>query len=338
MRPHQYVQRASGAVCSEALLGDRWVQWLYGPAREKAPVLFKALTSARASQLLSYFCFDAPYYHRPAAARRIARTLGIDLSECLTPAAALTSARALFERQIRYWQCRPMPAAAERVVSPADAKMLAGSLREISLIYLKEKFFTYSELLGAWQSRWLESFRGGSFAVFRLTPEKYHYNHLPVSGRVSDCYAIEGDHHACNPAAVVSAATPYSKNRRVVTIIDTDVPGGTQVGHVAMIEIAALMIGVIEQCYSAQAYADPRPVRPGMFVRRGQPKSLFRPGSSVVVLLFQKQRMAFDTDLAANRLRRDVHSRYNLGFHTPLVETDVRVRTAIGQRLVHTGG
>jgi phosphatidylserine decarboxylase len=41
---------------------------------------------------------------------------------------------------------------------------------------------------------------------------------------------------------------PYSKNKRVVTIIDTDVEGGTGIGLVAMIEVVALMIGDIVQC------------------------------------------------------------------------------------------
>ena len=49
--------------------------------------------------------------------------------------------------------------------------------------------------------------------------------------------------------------TPYSKNRRHVTLIDTDVPGGSQVGMVAMVEVTALMIGDIVQCYSDEKYA-----------------------------------------------------------------------------------
>ena len=32
---------------------------------------------------------------------------------------------------------------------------------------------------------------------------------------------------------------------------DTDIPGGSHVGFVAMIEVVALMIGDIVQCYSA---------------------------------------------------------------------------------------
>lgn len=70
--------------------------------------------------------------------------------------------------------------------------------------------------------------------------------------------------------------TPFSKNKRVVTVIDTDVEGGTQVGLVAMIEVVALIIGEVVQC---------------------------RPGSSTNVLLFQPRRVRFLDDLLANQRR-----------------------------------
>jgi len=331
MYTHQYVERHSCQAVTESLLGDRFIAWLYGPAREIAPVVFKALTSARACRLLSYYHFDCALRRGPRAALKMAAALKIDLTECCDPPQALRDARALFERRINYRQCRPMPEDAHCVVSPADARVLLGSLEETELLFIKEKFFSFDELLGD-RPIWLELFRNGDFALFRLTPEKYHYNHLPVTGRVIDFYVLPGAYHSCNPEAVVATATPYSKNHRAVTIIDTDVAGGSQVGLVAMVEIVALMIGDIVQCYSAEAYEAPVAVRPCLFVKRGQPKILFRPGSSVVVVLFEKNRVRFDEDLLRNRLRTDVRSRYSLKFERPLVETEVQVRASIGRR------
>jgi phosphatidylserine decarboxylase len=126
--------------------------------------------------------------------------------------------------------------------------------------------------------------------------------------------------------------TPFSKNRRVVTVIDTDVRDGTKIGLVAMIEIVAMMIGDIVQRYSTHAYDDPLDIAPGMFVKRGCPKSLYRPGSSVDVLIFQRQRVRFSADILANMRRADVASRYTLHFRSPLVETDVKVRSEIGRK------
>jgi phosphatidylserine decarboxylase len=197
-------------------------------------------------------------------------------------------------------------------------------------VFIKGKFFEFEELVGPSRSRWLTAFRDADVAVFRLTRDKYHYNHVPVAGTVVDVYEVAGGYHSCNPGPVVVIGAPFSKNRRVVTIIDTDVPGGTNVGVVAMIEVVALMIGRIEQCYSAHRYEDPRPVTPGLFLRKGQPKSLFRPGSSTDVLLFQPGRVAFSPDLLRNTERVDVQSRLSRGFGHALVETDVRVRSTIG--------
>ncbi|MFH0727940.1 MAG: phosphatidylserine decarboxylase [Pseudomonadota bacterium] len=331
MLPHQYIERNSGRVVNETLMGDRFVQWLYGPTREKAPAVFKALTSARACRLLSYYNFDRPLHRRPHAALRMAAELKIDLEECYAPQMALRNTRCLFERQIAYWQCRPMPSDPECIISPAEAKVLIGSLAENDLLFIKEKFFSFEDLIGN-RTPWPAVFQSGDFALFRLTPEKYHYNHVPVTGNVVDHYLLPGAYHSCNPRAVIATATPYSKNRRMVTIIDTQVPGGSHIGRVAMIEIVALMIGDIVQCYSDERYDAPVQMRPGLRLRRGQPKSLFRPGSSVVVLLFENGRIRFDDDLLRNRLRCDVTSRYAMKLERPLVETEVAVRASIGRR------
>lgn len=332
MYAHQYVERSSGRIATETLFGDGFIRWLYGPTREMAPKLFNALISARACRLLSYYNFDRAGRRGPRAALKMAAALKIDLGECSAPDVALQSARALFERQIAYGRCRPMPDDPGCVVSPADARLLIGSLEENALLFIKEKFFSYDELFGG-QCHWPEVFRAGDFALLRLTPEKYHYTHAPVSGRVIDFYGVEGDYHACNPTVVVATATPFSKNRRLVTVIDTDVDEGSRVGRVAMIEVVALMIGDIRQCYSDRAYESPTGLYRGRFVRRGQPKSLFRPGSSVVLVLFEKGRVRFDDDLVHNRLRTDVRSRYALNFDRPLVETEVDVRASIGRRM-----
>ncbi len=172
------------------------------------------------------------------------------------------------------------------MVSPADSRLIVGSFNETSALFLKGRFFDFEGLLGREKAVWLAAFAGGDYAIFRLTPDKYHYNHTPVAGVVRDFYQVTGQYHACNPSAVVAEVTPFSKNTRTVTVIDTDVAGGTGAGLVAMIEVTALMIGEVVQCYSSERYEKPRPVTPGMFLERGCPKSLYRPGSSTDVLLF----------------------------------------------------
>jgi phosphatidylserine decarboxylase len=336
LTPHHYVRRSDRQVVTERLLGDYTINFLYSPVRERARWLFKALTSRQVSKLLGLLCFDLPLARRLVGQQRFLNACGVDLGEAVD-AETLDTPRKIFERRIRYWDRRPMPDEPDAVVAPADARVLVGSLRADSQLFIKDKFFAVEELFGRNKRQWLDRFGDGEWAIFRLTPDQYHYNHTPAAGVVVDFYEISGRYHACNPSAVVQVVTPFSKNRRVVTVIDTDVAGGTGVGLVAMIEVVALMIGDVVQCYSAERYADPQPLRVGMFLARGAPKSRYRPGSSTDVLIFQKGRIRFAADLVANQLRAEVPSRFSLGFAQPLVETDVKVRSLIARRTEATG-
>ena len=224
-----------------------------------------------------------------------------------------------------------MPQGEEFVLSPSDSKVLLGSFRKSSLLFIKEKFFRFEELLGEDKPAWLRAFRDGHFAIFRLTPEKYHYNHTPVAGKVVDFYEIPGVYHSCNPGALICVPHPYSKNRRAVTVFQTDTAGGTGAGLVAMIEVVALMIGDISKAYSENQYTAPSPLRREMFVRRGQPKSLFCPGSSTVILIFQRGRVDFCPDLIANRHFSSAQTRFSADWKFPLVETEVKVRSPIAR-------
>jgi phosphatidylserine decarboxylase len=334
---HQYIERDTRQLNTEKLYGNQAVQFLYSDIRENSPWLFRRLTSAQVSRFLSYINYSGILTDRMKDHLNLQSIMSINEEECVDPPVKMDSLKKIFERKIRYWQCRPMPNDPLVIVSPADSRMLCGSFAETSSLFIKGKFFDYEEILGISKKTWLNAFSDGDFAVFRLTPEKYHYNHTPVAGKIIDFYPISGSYHACNPNAVVTEVTPYSKNKRIVTIIDTDVPGGSQAGIVAMIEVVALMIGDIVQCYSENEYYNPMSVGTGMFIEKGVPKSLFRPGSSTVVLIFQKDRVKFADDITANMFYPDAQSIFSHGFGKSLVETDVKVRSYIGSAYAHIG-
>jgi phosphatidylserine decarboxylase len=334
---HHYIERNTRKIKSEQFYGDQAVQFIYYRLREQSSWLFRKLISARVSRVLSYMNYDGILSDRMSNYLDVHSQLNIDFRECLDKPENLNTLRKIFERKIRYWECRPMPNDPCAVVAPADSRMLLGSFQEDSGLFIKDKFFDYEEMFSSNKRTWLSAFQEGDFAIFRLTPEKYHYNHTPVEGKIIDFYQISGAYHACNPNAVVSVVTPYSKNKRVVTIINTDVEGGTKVGIVAMVEVVALMIGDIVQCYSDKQYDKPMSVGTGMFVRKGVPKSLFRPGSSTVVLIFQKDRVRFADDIAANMFYPDADSIFSRGFGKSLVETEVKVRSYIASSVISGG-
>ena len=328
---HQYVERETGVVRDEILYHDRIINNIYSSVRESSSILYRMVTSRRMTDLLAYINYDMPMGKRITGGSIFLKKAGIDTSEFLDPPESLNTSRKFFERKIKFSECRPMPQGNDIIVSPADSRMIIGSFDETSFIFLKEKFFSYEELLGD-KPEWHDRFRNGKYAVFRLTPEKYHYNHVSVSGIIADFYEIDGDFNSCNPGAVTAIDRAYSKNRRCVTIINTDVPDGTGVGFVAMVEVVALMIGNIMQCYSEVGYKDPLPIKKGMFLKSGSVKSLFRPGSSVDVLIFEKGRVVFSDDLVENSQRRDVESRFTIHFGKTLIETDIKVRSEIARK------
>ena len=328
--PHQYIDRDTRQILTEIFYGDKAIRFLYSRVRESAPGLFRILTGSRLSKWLGYLNYESFVGEKILGNGDFLRACGINGAECLEDTKRLDTIKKIFERKIRYWDCRPMPNDPGTVVSPCDAKMLYGSLAETSSFFIKGKFFDYDELIGKDKQRWNGAFEDGDFALFRLTPEKYHYNHTPVAGKVVDLYQISGAYNSCNPNAVISACTPYSKNKRIITVLNTDVPGGTHIGLVAMIEVVALMIGDIIQSYSDHHYDNPTPVGTGLFMKKGQPKSLFRPGSSTVILFFEKDSIRFADDIIANMSAYGVQSLYNEGFSRHLVETDVKVRSLIG--------
>ena len=324
---HRYINRETVQPLEEKLYADWAIRFLYSRAREDTSFLFKVLTSRKMSSLLGFLNFDLPLL--PWTARNFISKVGFDLSGSLDPPESLDTFRKIFERKIRYWETRPLPPEEGVIVSPSDSRVLLGSLAGTSSLFIKEKFFDFQTLLGEDKQAWLQAFQGGDYAVFRLTPDQYHYNHTPVAGRVVDFYEIPGAYHSCNPGALIAVAHPHSKNKRVVTILDTDVEKGTKAGFVAMIEVVALMIGDILQAYSEHHYDDPRPISRGMFLDQGRPKSLFRPGSSTVILMFQQGRIEFCPDLISNRKSGAAQNRFSAAWKIPLVETDVKVRSSI---------
>lgn len=328
---HQYIDRKTRQVRTEALKADPVISAIYSTVRENASFLFNLLISARISSLIGAVSYDLPFLKPPSDTGRFLAAQGIDLREVAGDPARLDTLRKVFERKIRYEQLRSMPERVDAIVSPADSRLLVGAFSNNCPLSIKGKFFDFRDLIGRDKPQWLDAFDRGNFAVTRLTPDKYHYNHTPVAGTVLDIYEIDGHFHSCNPGAVVREVTPYSKNRRVVTIIDTDVPGGTGCGLVCMVEVVAMMIGKIVQCYSQKGYEHPRPVVPGLFMEKGCPKSLYRPGSSTTIVIFQKKRIRFSTDILENQVRTDVSSRFSQGFGRPLVETEVTVRSEIGR-------
>jgi phosphatidylserine decarboxylase len=327
--PHQYVDRDSGRVLDEETPGEAAARLVYADFPPGRRGLARVFSGEWATRVAALAAFDLPA--SPAGVRAFAARMKVREDELVRPLSAMRSKRDVFVRQVRYAECRPMDGAPEAVASPADSKLIAGDLAADTAIRVKERFFDLGTLVGSPETA--RRFDGGTFGVFRLAPPDYHYFHAPVSGVVSSCDEVEGTFYSVNPIALASVDQVLSSNRRVVVVIDTDVDDGTRVGRVAMIPVAAQVIGRIAMTYHDDGYERPEAVRVGLRVRKGAPMGLFHPGSSTVVVLFERGRVEWCPDLAANRDRADARTRYaDRFFGRSLTETAVRVRDTVAFR------
>jgi phosphatidylserine decarboxylase len=323
---HHYVDSNDGQAVAESLLADRIIRFLYNTARESPSSLQRFAASRRLTSALATWEFDRPLVRPKITIAQTAQRLAIDLSDVFGDVNNWKTLRDLFERQIRYWQTRPLPTACP-IVSPAEGKLLQFGHANDALLSIKEKFISVATLLG--KQPWSDVFSASGGIVVRLTPDVYHYVHSPVSGHIIDAYDIEGQFHSCNPTALVSFDAPYIWNRRRAVILDTDVNGGSNVGRVAVVAVAAMMIGRIEDCYADTRYDNARPLQIGMRVRQGAPMMMFRPGSSTVITLWSRDRAMVDSRLTQLSARRNVPSRFSEWLLMPWNEVSVRVRSAV---------
>ncbi len=324
---HQYVPLTGAGSANEALIADRVIDFLYSTAREQPSVLQRTAASRLATKALAAWEFDLPLRRPIRTIAATAERMGIDLGEVHGDLRQWRTLRDLFERQIRYWQLRPMAEQVGTIVSPADGKALAFGHAEDFMLPVKSKWVAIPELVGS--RALVDELASVCGVIVRLTPEAYHYVHAPVSGVVRSHDLIDGALHSCNPTALVSFAQPYVMNLRRVTVINTDVYQGSQVGIVVLVNVAAMMIGRIEDAYCATRFSAPEAIRAGSFVRRGQPMALFRPGSSTSIALWSRSRARLQPALANSAARTDVQSRFSHWLLSPWVESAVRVRSTL---------
>ena len=327
--PHQFIDRDTGRVLDEAITGEGLARLVYSDFPLGRQGLARLFSGDWATSAAAFAFFDAAC--APGMVRSFARAMGVREDELVEPLAAFRTRRDVFLRRIRYEECRPMVPAPEVVVSPADAKLIHGDLAADAAIRVKERFFDLETLVGS--PDLARRFAGGTYGVFRLAPPDYHYFHAPVSGTVASVRELEGRFYSVNPVALCAIDQVLSSNRRVVVVIDTDREGGSGVGRVAVIPVAAQVIGRIDLAYCNAGYESPISVREGLAVRKGQPLGAFHPGSSTVVVLFEAGRVIWHPDLALNRDRSDAKTRYAEGlFGRNLTETFIRVRDAVACR------
>lgn len=213
----------------------------------------------------------------------------LDLSECVkTDPAQFDTFNEFFYRKLREGT-RPIEGPETVVTSPADCRCTTfTSVNEATELWIKGRNFTLAKLFNGnfngLESTSLYDPKACCIGIFRLAPQDYHRFHSPVTGVIGRIKYIEGEYYTVNPMAIRSDLDVYGENVRVIVPIQTQ-----EFGTVVMVAVGAMMVGstVIT-------------VEEGATVARGDEVGYFKFGGSTILLLFEKKRVQFDSDIVEN--------------------------------------
>ena len=96
MGRHQYIERESGAIRTEYLLGHEAVRFLYSGLRENARYLFDMAVSPRASRWLAWLNYDSFIGACIPGNGDFLKTCGIESCECLDDPRRLDTLKKIF--------------------------------------------------------------------------------------------------------------------------------------------------------------------------------------------------------------------------------------------------
>lgn len=175
---------------------------------------------------------------------------------------------------------RPVDMNDEALVSPADSKLTVYDITEDAKYNVKGCEYNIVQLLGG-DAKLAEEFLGGKCLVFRLSVDNYHRYCFTDWGRVVSNRFIPGILHTVNPLALEKHDV-YGKNCRELTVIETE-----NFGKVAYMEVGAMMVGRINN-------------HPVETFEKGQEKGYFSFGGSTIIMLYKKDVLEIDEDIAEN--------------------------------------
>jgi phosphatidylserine decarboxylase len=195
---------------------------------------------------------------------------------------------------------RPIAPESDVVVSPVDGTVSqCGAIEGDLLLQAKGHRYSLQDLL-AGDAEAAATYRGGSFACIYLAPYNYHRIHMPYAGTARDNVYVPGELFSVNAATARAVPRVFARNERLICDFTTPL------GRMAVILVGALFVGSIETVHCGEVNPPPRrrktPLRIatglGRDFAKGEELGRFNMGSTVV-LLFERNRIAWDSTLVA---------------------------------------
>jgi len=236
--------------------------------------------------------------------RRFIAAFRVDMTEAVDPAAENYAHFNDFFTRALCEGVRPVDAAPEAIVSPADgAVSQLGAIEVGNLMQAKGHWFSAAELLASEADARL--FHGGSFATVYLSPRDYHRVHMPVDATLRSMRYVPGRLFSVNRVTTEGVPRLFARNERLVCLFDTER------GPMGMVLVGAMIVAGIETVWSGPvtpagrgvldfAYGD---AAPGPKLSKGEEMGRFQLGSTVI-LLFPPETVTWEAELAAGSTLR----------------------------------
>lgn len=268
------LERKTGKKIIEKVYGAAALDFLYHSNFFSKIAMGLTTKISFISKLMGY------YYKSPSSKNKIIPFIadyGLDPSTFEQPVASFRSFNEFFTRKLK---ASSRPIASSDAIMPADGRYLF--YPDISLcdgFVVKGKKFNLLKLL---KNQGLsEKYTRASMVIARLCPSDYHRFHFPCDCIPTESCLINGYLYSVNPIAIKQNIEILTENKRCITQLKTE-----KFGTVLYIEIGATSVGGIKQTY-----------KPHIHFKKGDEKGFFSFGASCIILLFEQNRILFDSDL-----------------------------------------
>ncbi len=251
-------------------------------ARPDDPANLVAIPAAQAllhnaqfsAWLKRYVLSQGDYLDSPDSGRAVRCWLGnrkIDMSQYRVPDGGFRSFNDFFTRELKPG-LRPVAGQLDPavLVAPADCQLspVVRQLTTSTELSVKQEFLNVAQLLNG--DSHANEFLGGDALVCVLQIENYHHMHSPIDGTVIATQMVDGQYFGepLGPGLL-------TKNRRGFILVDTQRFGLVGIVPVGIATISSLHISV----------------KPHDVLLKGDEMGYFKYGGSVIVMLFQKDRL-----------------------------------------------
>jgi len=258
--------------------------------------LLSRLPQAALSRGLGHLAdLQIPHAMRAPILGRVARTLGIDLTEAARPLEEYGSLNELFVRELKPG-ARTWPHDPRTIASPVDGILgQLGRIDDGALIQAKGRRYRAGDLLDGNDRHAGDRYRSGTFITIYLSPRHYHRIHSPCEGRISAAWHVPGALLPVNEPAVMHVDNLFPRNERLICAMDT------ALGEVAVVAVGAYNVGRISAAFDrgwsgikgrawvtnrpGGAAADMKQYTPPIPIAQGAEIMAFDLGSTVVLLV-----------------------------------------------------